>query len=622
MTNRARCAATIACLLVGACIARDATAPKQHDVSLLLRADLSGTAAATLVIIVTAPDIANSLVFNAPVVDGIASATVTLPAGGSRTLTLHAYDASGTETHRGSATVDVRAGTNPAVDLVLFPLAGDVPITVTLGSVLITIAPTAYTLPRVGTGDLTATVVDARGAELSEPVLWATLNPRVATITATGDRTARVTAVGAGSTNVVGTVGGSAATVTIAVPAAVPVFPGAEGYGTTTPAGRGGQLIHVTTLDDAGPGSLREALTAVGPRTVVFDVSGYIRLESDIEIGDIEVHDRDFLTVAGQTAPSPGITIIGGLIVRASDVLIQHIRIRPGVAGKSERRDALSIEGPLRRVVIDHVSVSWAGNTGKNMSISGEGGARDVTISDCIDAEAFPYGLLVFDDSKRIAVLRTLFAHNFDRNPEVASNTSVTFVNNLIYNPGGIQNGEPRFFFGVWRGQAVGTPPNGPAYANVLGIVAKAGPTSGDLRLEFHQNALPGSDVYLADNVVPDGVLFASGTGFAAVGSPPFPLPAPLTVLASGEVESYVLANAGARPLDRDAVDVRVIGDVTAGTGNSMLDDETQVGGFPALAENTRVLAIPPDYATIRASGYSVLEEEILFPLARAVGRP
>lgn len=400
-----------------------------------------------------------------------------------------------------------------------------------------------------------------------------------------------------------------------------PAFPGAEGYGTSTPAGRGGAVIRVTNLNDAGPGSLRDALTAAGPRTVIFDVSGYITLNSDIEIGDRDVTTQNFLTVAGQTAPSPGITVIGAIIVRASDVLIQHIRIRPGVAGTTNRRDALRIEGPLSRVVIDHVSVSWAGNSGKNFSISGEG-VRDVTISNCIDSEAFPYGLLVFDDSKRIAVTRTLFAHNFDRNPEVASNTSVTFVNNLIYNPGGVDNGVPRFFFAVWRGQAVGTPPNGPAFANVIGVVAKAGPTSGDLRLEFHPNALPRSKAYTADNLLPDGILYESGTGFTPASSPPFALPAGLTIVATAGVEAYVLANAGARPLDRDAVDSRIIGDVTAGTGNSMINDETEVGGFPPLAQNTRVLSIPSDPATIRPSGYSVLEEDVLFPLARAVERP
>ena len=403
---------------------------------------------------------------------------------------------------------------------------------------------------------------------------------------------------------------------------AVAVFPGAEGYGTTTPGGRGGQVIRVTNLNDAGPGSLREALLSTGPRTVVFDVSGYIRLDSDIEMGDpfLNPNPWDFVTVAGQTAPSPGITVIGAILVRANDVLIQHLRLRPGIVGTSARRDALMIEGPVSRVVIDHVSVSWAGNVGKNMAILG--GSASVTISNCINSEAFPYGLLIVGDSKNIAVSGTLFAHNFDRNPEVASNTSVTFTNNLIYNPGGVENGIPRFFFAVWRGQADGTPPDGPALASVIGNVAKRGPTSGDLRLEFHGNGLPGSRAYTADNIFPEGILYASGTGFLSVSTPAFPLPSPLTILESSAVEAHVLATAGARPADRDAVDTRIINDVINGTGNSLLNDESEVGGFPALAENTRVLTIPTNHADIRPSGYSVLEEDILFPLARAVERP
>jgi hypothetical protein len=96
------------------------------------------------------------------------------------------------------------------------------------------------------------------------------------------------------------------------------------------------------------------------------------------------------------------------------------------------------------------------------------------------------------------------------------------------------------------------------------------------------------------------------------VGSPTITLPSPLTILSSGQVEAYVLAHAGARPLDRDAVDTRIINDVSNRTDNR---DAT----VPTLAQNTRVLSIPANQATIRPSGYSVLEEDILFPLARSV---
>jgi len=83
------------------------------------------------------------------------------------------------------------------------------------------------------------------------------------------------------------------------------------GFGTSTPAGRGGAILRVTNLNDAGAGSLRAALEATGPRTVIFEVGGMIDLSDDIYI------TSPYLTVAGQTAPSPGITLrYAGLQIR------------------------------------------------------------------------------------------------------------------------------------------------------------------------------------------------------------------------------------------------------------------------------------------------------------------
>ena len=104
-----------------------------------------------------------------------------------------------------------------------------------------------------------------------------------------------------------------------------PVFPSAEGFGIYTPAGRGGEVYRVTNLNPSGNGSLRAALQASGPRVVIFEVSGTIAITEDLVIMN------PFITIAGQTSPSPGITIKGaGLWIATHDVLVQHLRIRVG----------------------------------------------------------------------------------------------------------------------------------------------------------------------------------------------------------------------------------------------------------------------------------------------------
>jgi hypothetical protein len=100
-------------------------------------------------------------------------------------------------------------------------------------------------------------------------------------------------------------------------------FPGAEGYGRFAAGGRGGDVYHVTNVKDNGPGSLREGIeSAEGPRTIVFDVSGNIRLKSGLKI------DRNaFLTIAGQTAPGDGITVCDQKlnIAKSNDIIIRYL---------------------------------------------------------------------------------------------------------------------------------------------------------------------------------------------------------------------------------------------------------------------------------------------------------
>jgi hypothetical protein len=212
-------AAGVSLLAVG-CRGRDVIAPDGRTVSLLVRADLSATAAASVVVVVTATDIATPLVFNLGVSNGTASGTVTLPVGSARTITMHAYDAGGVETHRGAVTVNIQAGINTTIILVLTSLAGDVVINVTLGALVITVTPAADTLAVAGTAALSASIVDGTGAPVLQPVTWGSMNPGIATVASTGDRTAQVTAARTGVTTVVASFGGAAGSATIVVSAA------------------------------------------------------------------------------------------------------------------------------------------------------------------------------------------------------------------------------------------------------------------------------------------------------------------------------------------------------------------------------------------------------------------
>ena len=109
----------------------------------------------------------------------------------------------------------------------------------------------------------------------------------------------------------------------------LPAFPGAQGWAAGTPGGRGGQIVRVTTLAPGGVGSLADALLVTGPKIIVFEVGGVIDL-----MGARYMVQQPFVTIAGQTAPSPGITIIrGGLLIGSHDIVVQHIRVRPARTG-------------------------------------------------------------------------------------------------------------------------------------------------------------------------------------------------------------------------------------------------------------------------------------------------
>ena len=197
---------------LASCASQEGVGPLP-DVTIGITADVSATSVATIVVQVTATDIPTALVFNIPIVNGVASGTITVPAGSNRTILIRGYDAGGVATHSGSVTLSVQAGSNPAVSIVLTPLTGDVPITASLGQFVVTVAPSSATLAIAGTKQLTATIKDTQGNTVSGVVSWATLNPGVATVDAAG----LVTATGAGNTTISAVFNGVTGIATITV---------------------------------------------------------------------------------------------------------------------------------------------------------------------------------------------------------------------------------------------------------------------------------------------------------------------------------------------------------------------------------------------------------------------
>lgn len=205
----------------------------------------------------------------------------------------------------------------------------------------------------------------------------------------------------------------------------------AEGFGASAAGGKGGRVLVVTNLNDRGPGSLRNALNARGPRLIHFAVEGNVALESPLVVTEGQV------TVDGETAPGQGITLLHhGIHIRGDckDIIIRHLRIRVTKGGSSG--DGLLLwgvdGGTVERVLVEHCSLMGA--TDENVNTWGK--VRDLTFQWTIIADGRPphsMGWLSGEGSDRITIHHCLFAHNADRSPRIAGGV-YDVVNNVIYN--------------------------------------------------------------------------------------------------------------------------------------------------------------------------------------------
>lgn len=305
----------------------------------------------------------------------------------------------------------------------------------------------------------------------------------------------------------------------------VPVY---EGFGADTPGGSGQKVVHVTTLADSGPGSLREALAA-GHRTIVFDVAGDIDLESYLFV------NGPYVTIDGLSAPEPGITLRGrGLVIRgtrgAHDVVVRGLRVRGAEA------DGIQVAYEAARVVLDHVSVWGSGDENLGLTF----GARDVTVSWSI-LGGNPKNVLIKYGTSRVTLHHNLFADSKNRNPQVridddggaATDTTIDMRNNVIAR-WGIGSGTL-----IWHGP----------WANAVGNYYVG-------RRDIY--AVKKARAYAWGNITDRGKRLRKGRMKL-----PFPAP-PVTTTDPCTAVPLVLAEAGVHP--RDDVDAAAVADIAVTT--------------------------------------------------------
>lgn len=389
-------------------------------------------------------------------------------------------------------------------------------------------------------------------------------------------------------------------------------FPGAEGFGKYATGGRGGRVIKVTNLLDYGEGSFRAAVSASGPRIVVFEVSGTIELNGNLKIANGDI------TIAGQTAPGDGITIANHEIsVDANNVIIRFIRFR---MGDRESVEADALGGRFRKnIIIDHCSMSWS--TDECVSFYNN---DDFTLQWCYITESLRFsahdkgahGYGAIWGGKNASFHHNLLAHHDSRNPRFgeyegsgyALTNLVDFRNNVIYNWGnnsayGAEGGNINMVNNYYK--------PGPASKNrerIMSIDKYLKDPSRETydiwgKYYIDGNYVDGSTRATNDNWT-YGVYNQFHSKYGAVSeadkeamhlSNPLPINDNVTTHSPHDAYELVLAYGGAS-LVRDIIDERIVGEVREGTytytgsGGSthgIIDSQKDVGGWPMLESLT-----------------------------------
>ena len=346
--------------------------------------------------------------------------------------------------------------------------------------------------------------------------------------------------------------------------AQVAAFSGAEGFGRFATGGNGAETFHVTTLEDSGINSFRDAVSQPH-RTIVFDVSGIIRLKSNLAVSSD-------LTILGQTAPGEGITLYGRSVSFSGqkNVIVRYLRFRAGISGDRGKCSVNISKGA--NMIFDHCSIEW----GRWDCLGVTQGSRDITFQNCIIGEGVDpqrFGSIT-DSVTNITYTHNLWINNQSRSPKAKG--GIQYVNNVVYN------------WGVCG--LVGGHSGADHFQDVVGNYFIAGPNSNQSAVgQFSAT----DHVFRKDNLVDtdkDGKLngrellpadFGSGEKAPTfVTAPSNGSLAGLTIEPAAVALTNVLANAGCSQ-KRDAVDARLIDAVQSfGTRGKIIHSEAEVGGL------------------------------------------
>jgi hypothetical protein len=370
----------------------------------------------------------------------------------------------------------------------------------------------------------------------------------------------------------------------------LPAFPGAEGFGSTTPGGRGGKVIFVTNLNDAGEGSLRAACDADGPRIVIFRVAGTIALRSPIEV------KNPFLTLAGQTAPGDGICLRDFAFgIATHDVVVRYLRSRLGdVSGREA--DCIDILNGAHDVVLDHCSATWS----IDECLSTSGNNQNCTIQWCLIGEslnqskhskgAHGYGSLARANGP-MSWHHNLWIHNDARNPRLGdfygrgtSFPTFDVRNNVVYDFGATASGLTQ---GILKVNYVGNYLRPGPSSKALTPITVGNPSQ--LQYFIRDNIIEGNEPLNADNSKFFSATEFEGKRQVTTVEQPFAAP-PVKTLPPREALEAVLATVGASRPVRDPVDARLVHDVRT-HGGHLINSQKEVGGWPEL----KSAPLPPD---------------------------